>query len=74
MGPVSFTRLDCGSRPEALALARRLTEAGIRVQLVAADTAVLVRHEHASQARRIHRAVRTGSDPSTSMGDEPGSG
>lgn len=62
MGPVSFTRLDCGSRSEALALARRLTEDGVRVQLVAGDTAVLVRAEHASRARRIHEVLRTGAD------------
>lgn len=60
MGPVSFTRFDCGSRTEALELARRLTEAGVRVQLVANDTAVLVRDEHATRARRIHRTLKTG--------------
>ena len=58
MGPVSFTRFDCGSRTEALKLARRFTEAGVRVQLVADDTVVLVRDEHAARARRIHRTLQ----------------
>lgn len=54
MGPVSFERMGDGlDRDRLLALARRLTAAGIRVQLVDGDGAILVRGEDATQARHI---------------------
>lgn len=70
MGPVSFTRFDCESRPQALELARRLTEAGVRVQLVAADTAVLVRDEQTARARVIHEALQGSGDDVEGQGND----
>lgn len=52
MGPVSFGLVGCSSRSEAMALARALVAAGIRVQAVQ-DAAVLVRAEDVERARDI---------------------
>ncbi len=54
MGPVSFDRLGDGlSRQQLLAVAGKLATAGIRVQLIDHDRAMLIRGDDMPRARAI---------------------